>query len=30
MAVDVLSARFGALADSTRRTIFARFVTGEA
>jgi DNA-binding transcriptional ArsR family regulator len=30
MAVNVLSARFGALADSTRRTIFARFVTGEA
>jgi DNA-binding transcriptional ArsR family regulator len=30
MAMDVLSVRSGALADSTRRTILARFVTGEA
>jgi DNA-binding transcriptional ArsR family regulator len=30
MAVEVLSARFGALADPTRRTILACFVTGEA
>ena len=30
MAVDLLSARFGALADPTRRAILARLVTGEA
>jgi hypothetical protein len=30
MAVAVLNARFGALVDSTRRAILARFVTGEA